>query len=411
MKTMRSILLLVILICCQTLLAQRKCATTQYVQEQHLLQPNLEQQLISVENHIQKSSSTTTGSRLTPSTIVKVPVVVHIIYNNASENISDEQVKSQINALNRDFRRRNADTVNTPAGFRDEAADVMIEFYLATADPNGRPTTGIVRRQTHVTDWKMDDRIKFTEDGGANAWDSRYYLNVWVGPMRNLLGYSSTPGGVAEKDGIVVSTDAFGTINKTGAYSLGRTLVHEAGHWLGLRHIWGDTHCGEDLVDDTPKQGGFTTGCPSSYRSTCSNTGDMYMNYMDFTDDACMNLFTAGQKNRMRSLFIEGGARESLLESKGLHAPWMAPLIMEATVAASFNVYPNPAQNFIKVQLSSDNRSASTIEIINVNGTSVKKERITGTTTSVNLNGLAAGVYYIQVKNGDNVYRQKVVKL
>lgn len=411
LKTMRFNILLVILICCQTLLAQRKCATTQYVQEQRLQQPLLEQQLISVENHIQKKSSTATTSRLSATTVIKIPVVVHILYNTASQNISDEQVRSQIAALNRDFRRKNADSANTPAAFRNAAADVLIEFYLATADPFGRPTAGIVRKQTTATEWRMDDRIKFSEEGGANAWDSRSYLNIWVGHMRSLLGYSSTPGGAAEKDGIVISTDVFGTVNKTGAYSQGRTLVHEAGHWLGLRHIWGDSYCGDDLVDDTPKQGGFTTGCPSGYRSSCTNNGDMYMNYMDFTDDACMNLFTAGQKNRMRSLFMEGGARESLLDSKGLQASWAAPEASPLPVATSFNIYPNPAQNFINVQLGSDNRSASIIEIISLSGVSVKKEKVTGTSTSLNLHGVAAGIYYIQVKNGDQVYRQKMVKL
>jgi hypothetical protein len=402
---------MVTVICCQSLLAQRECATTQYVQEQRSLQPLMEQQLISVENQVQKNSSPSATARLSASTVVKIPVVVHVVYSNASQNISDEQVKSQIEALNRDFRRRNEDSAHTPASFRGVAADVMIEFYLATADPFGRPTTGIVRNKTTISEWRMDDKIKSVETGGADAWDSHSYLNIWVGQMRTLLGYSSMPGCSPEKDGIVISTDVFGTLNRSGVYNMGRTLVHETGHWLGLKHIWGDTHCGDDNVDDTPKQGGFTTGCPTGVRSTCSNTGDMYMNYMDFTNDACMNLFTYGQRNRMRALFMDGGARETFLDSKGLNAPWSAPLIAEGTSPSSFSAYPNPAQNFIKIQLDTDNRTASTIDVINLSGATVKREKITGSNASLNLSGLSAGIYYLQVNNGGQVYRQKFVKL
>ncbi len=409
---MRSFVILAFLFSCQSLLAQRECASTQYVQEQKIAQPALEQQLISVENFIKTHTiSSSEATRITGTTIVKIPVVIHVLYNNASQNISDEQVRSQIDALNRDFRRRNTDTSNTPLAFRDAAADVMIEFVLATADPSGRKTSGIIRKQTSVADWKMDDKIKFSSQGGNDAWDSRYYLNVWVGQMRSLLGYSSAPGAAPEKDGIVIATSAFGTIGKAAPYHLGRTLVHEVGHWLGLRHIWGDTYCGNDLVSDTPKQGGFTTGCPTGYRSTCSNNGDMFMNYMDFTDDACMNLFTNGQKERMRSHFYEGGPRNAMLNSKGLHAPWSTGVAEVSGGRKSFSVYPNPAQHQLVIELGGDNRFASYAEIVSLNGVVVKKERITGSATTVNLQGLAAGMYYIQVRNGEQLLRQKFVRL
>jgi hypothetical protein len=133
--------------------------------------------------------------------------------------------------------------------------------------------------------------------------------------MNRVAGYSSVMGGPVKKDGIVIDRAAFGSGGNGGGYNMGRTAVHEAGHWLGLKHIWGDTDCGDDLVDDTPKQSFYDVGCPTGIRVTCNNgpNGNMYMNYMDFTDDACLNLFTLGQKERMRALFEAGGPRHALL--------------------------------------------------------------------------------------------------
>src|SRR5205085_1117085 len=219
---------------------------------------------------------------------------------------------------------------------------------------------------------------KFSSSGGDDAWDSNSYLNIWVGSMFGLLGYSSEPGGPANKDGIVMSPSAFGTINTSGAYNKGRTGVHEVGHWLGLKHIWGDAYCGDDLVDDTPKQGNFTQGCPSGFRSSCSNgtLGDMYMNYMDFTDDACMNLFTQGQKQRMLSLFNNGGPRNALLLSSGLNTPWVANAPVDETPVSNsqFKFYPNPAVGEIILNFEYNPAwIGQTISIINMNGTVLTK--------------------------------------
>jgi hypothetical protein len=164
--------------------------------------------------------------------------VVHLLYNNAAQNISDAQIKSGIAALNRDFRKLNSDTASIPQAFKHLAADVEIEFHLATADPKGAATTGIVRKATGVPAWNMDDKIKLSAEGGDDAWDSRSYLNIWLGNTRRLLGYATPPGGEEHLDGLVINVTAFGTINTSGPYNLGRTAVHEAGHWLGLHHIW-----------------------------------------------------------------------------------------------------------------------------------------------------------------------------
>jgi len=401
--------------------AQRECATEQY---QQLLKANVGfgSKLISSSIGFPPKTSNAGESinKLTENYIIRIPVVVHILYSQASQNISDAQVKTQIDILNKDFRRRNADTSYTPERFKHVAADVQIEFALATADPKGKPTTGIIRKATSVRYWQMDDKIKFTADGGDDAWDSHQYLNIWVGDLRSLLGYSSVMGAPADRDGLVINFSAFG--NTGGSYNLGRTAVHEVGHWLGLKHIWGDTYCGDDGIDDTPKQGGFTNGCPTGVRTTCDNgtSGDMYMNYMDFTSDACMNMFTKGQKEKMRSMFEEHGARTSLLHSKGLHKPWLieeAPVEgseEEKPMASNFRTYPNPTTSEVILDFEYDaSWIGREISLVNMNGVTIQKIRVVSQKQIVSLNQYKPGIYFLQGMNTSNAKKlqQKIIKL
>lgn len=395
--------------------AQRACLTQAYAEQQQALYPSYSERKASVEAFIRQRTAQAATLKTAAKEIIRIPVVVHILYNNSSQNISDAQVVSQIAALNRDFRRQNADTVNTPERFKALGADVEIEFALATADPKGRPTTGVIRKQTGVSDWAMDDKIKFTSQGGDDAWDSKSYLNIWVGNLRGLLGYSSEPGGTVEKDGIVISTSAFGTINVGTPYDKGRTVVHEAGHWLGLKHIWGETYCGDDLVDDTPKQGNYTTGCPTTVRTSCGNnaTGDMYMNYMDFVNDACMNLFTHGQKLRMRTLFEVEGPRYALLSSRGLNAPWLeeAPAEGEPITIKEPRIYPNPAAGEVTIDFTGEEQwSGKELRVIAINGVEVYRQVVTGPTQKINLSHLKPGIYMVWIKGGGKEFRQKLVK-
>jgi hypothetical protein len=400
--------------------AQRACLSSEYLAKQVAEDASFNHKIEEVEKFIQSSSGTSniimSTARAGAEMIIKIPVVVHILYNTQDQNISDAQIKSGIEALNRDFRRNNSDTSLTPARFKNIAADVQIEFYLATADAKGRFTNGIVRKQTHITDFKMDDKIKFSSQGGSDAWDSKSYLNIWIGNMRNLLGYSSSPGSDPAKDGVVISTKAFGTINVPAPYHLGRTAVHEVGHWLGLRHIWGETYCGDDYVDDTPKQGGYTTGCPTTFRTSCSNgeEGDMYMNYMDFTDDACMNLFTNGQKIRMRSLFNDGGPRFSLLLSKGLDEPWLAesPLPVPEVISqeAEIKLFPNPAVNEVTL-IVSENWLGKELRIQNVTGVVFQRIKINAITTKINIISFKPGMYIITGDAAGEKIRTKFIKL
>ncbi len=303
----------------------RNCATMEYLGQQ--IQKNPERKLRL--QYIDRQAERVIGQnqRLVASTIT-IPVVVHIVYKSGAENISDAQVQSQIDVLNEDFRRLNADASNTPSDFLGVAADSELEFCLATVDPNGNSTTGITRTaSTRTSSFGTNDAVKFNSSGGKDAWPAGEYLNIWVCDIGGgILGYAQFPGGSAATDGVVLDYRYTGRGGSAQApFNLGRTGTHEVGHWLNLRHIWGDGNCNaDDFVSDTPTAGGPNyTGSPCSYPgpNSCNDGGgdlpDMFQNYMDYSDDECMNLFTVGQKNRMRALFEPGGFRAGLLSSNG----------------------------------------------------------------------------------------------
>ena len=239
--------------------------------------------------------------------IITIPVVVHVVWKTAAENISSTRILEQIEILNKDFRRTNIDAIMTPSVWQNIAADTEIEFCLASTDPNGNPSTGIERIQTSHGSFGMNSDIHTSSAGGADDWPNDDYLNIWVCDLGNnsLLGYASQPNNwIGDGDGVVIGYTNFGNSGNSNApYHKGRTATHEVGHWLGLRHIWGDNNCGDDNVNDTPEHEQDNAGCPSFPKSSsCSGTGingEMFMNYMDYTNDACMNLFTNGQKTRM----------------------------------------------------------------------------------------------------------------
>lgn len=298
--------------------AQRSCGSMENLER--LLQEDrkLQQSIEYIEYHTREVIEN--GMVNANRNVITIPVVVHVVYNTTTQNISDAQIQSQINVLNQDFRKLNADAANTPSTFSSLVADCEINFCLANRDPNGNPTTGIIRRQTSVTSFAADDKVKFTSQGGSDAWPTSQYLNIWVCNLGNgLLGYAQFPGGAAATDGVVINFTAFGTMGTAQApFNKGRTATHEVGHWLNLRHIWGDATCGNDQVNDTPVHRTSNSGCPSHPKSnTCGTSAEMFMNYMDYTDDACMYMFTEGQKARMRALFVTGGARASLSNSLG----------------------------------------------------------------------------------------------
>jgi hypothetical protein len=411
---------LLILISHYQLLAQQSCTSYNYKQQELLNDPSLQHEVNTIENFVRQKLSSraanTAGKPQGGNVIVKIPIVVHILYNQPEENMSDERVYSQIRVLNENFRRLNADTVNTPNAFKSIAADCEIEFELAISDPQRRNTTGIIRKYTPVKMWNADDKMKFSAETGNDAWDAKNYLNIWVCNMGRVAGYSSFPGGPAAKDGIVIAFNVFGINNKAG-YEMGKTAVHEAGHWMGLRHIWGDSYCGNDMIDDTPSQSTFTSGCPSGIRQSCSNgvNGDMYMNYMDLTLDACTNLFTEGQKERMRASFETGGGRKSILTSYGLLPPLINEIPLPEEVPTWFHpqLYPNPASTEMTLDLAYDIRwIGKTLRITNLQGQLVMQLIINSKTQKINITQLRPGMYIISGKKDDgSVIKQKFIKL
>ena len=406
-------ILLLIAFCCLIVIsavAQRQCITHEYQEQEFKKDPGLAFRVAAIEsfslnvlkNEYRNSTNSGEAGNLP---VIRIPVVVHILYSKTAENISEAQVRSQIEVLNQDFRKLNADAMNIPAGFSELAADCNIEFQLANVDPKGRHTTGIVRKQTGVAYFGIDDRIKFSAQGGDDAWDSDKYLNIWVGNTTSgLIGYSSVVGISKEKDGIVIRNSAFGTTGTAGfPYNKGRTATHEVGHWLGLRHIWGDQYCGDDKVDDTPPQQGASRGCPTGTVVSCNNGamgGDMYMNYMDLTADACTNMFTIKQREKMRSLFSQGGPRNALLSSNGCSGETIPEQIptTEDSLAQKIRLYPNPAHQQINIDLGlNESLIGKTISLHNHLGQRLMQVTIRGTLVPINIGHLKEGIYFIRI--------------
>jgi hypothetical protein len=295
---------------------RRRCATQDVHRRLLSMVPGYAEARDAIENAT--LARTLEPSRFTGT--ARIPVVVHVVSNTAEQDISDEQVASQIEVLNRDFRATNPDTSTVPPVFAGLVADAQIEFFLATTDPDGEPTSGITRTSTSVQSFGSNDGVKSAATGGADAWPADRYLNMWVCPLSGgLLGYAQFPGGPPETDGVVITTTAFGTLGTARPpFDLGRTATHEVGHYLNLFHIWGDdgTGCrGSDLVDDTPNQGSENTGRPRFPHISCGNgpNGDLFVNYMDYVDDAVMVMFTHGQAARMAACLDD--VRPSLLVS------------------------------------------------------------------------------------------------
>ena len=229
--------------------------------------------------------------------VVTVKTVVNVVYKTDEQNVSDAQIASQIKALSRDFRANNTDKSQTPAPWKGLVSDTRIEFKLVK----------VTRTKTAKAAFASDNGVKKAATGGIPPYQPKTHLNLWVCALSGgLLGYAQFPGGPVSTDGVVINYRAFGTIGTAQApFNKGRTATHEVGHYFNLRHIWADTpDCsGSDMVADTPNCAGPNFGTPAWPVITCGNgpNGDMFMNYMDYTDDKAMFMFTAQQVVRMRA--------------------------------------------------------------------------------------------------------------
>jgi hypothetical protein len=289
---------------------QRSCAANEVLLRQLAEDPTLKNRMDEIEAFTRRSMASGEGNQLVNG-VIEIPVVVNVLYRTAEENISDAQIQSQIDVMNADFNAANKDIRKVPSLFTASIGNTGLKFVLLN----------INRRATDVISWGTNDAMKFTHRGGIDATDPTHNLNMWVCNLGRYLGYSYYPGIRDAIDGVVILYSAFGSraIYRNGTYlnkyDLGRTASHEVGHWMNLHHIWGDdggSCSGSDLVDDTPNQGAENYGCPTFPHVSCSNNGDMSMNYMDYTDDMCMYMFSNGQAQRMLAVFAPGGPRSQI---------------------------------------------------------------------------------------------------
>lgn len=404
--------------------AVKRCANDDYALSK--MSPKEVKERMIFEEKLNEIKRVRRQSRLAETTI-RVPVVVHVIHSNSSgviggdknSNISDEQILSQIKVLNEDYRRKegtngfNADPVG---------ADMNIEFYLATRDPSGLPTNGITRTYNAQTTFDID--YDFPKIAGIISWPTDRYLNIWVADLSGqFLGYAQFPSvdgvppfslqsnATAFADGVYLDYEAFGTTGAvtTGqyrrSYNLGRTCTHEVGHWLGLIHTWGDNICGDDYCDDTPDaETSNDTGSCNAIFSNCfgGRTKNMIENYMDFSFDKCMNIFTKDQKDRVRAVF-ELSQRRRALALQSFSTP-----VENLTV----NLIQNPTSSVVSAEILIKGTQDVTVELYDLSGRiiySVYNQQTTSFPVSISVNSSAAGVYILKATTNDEVVAKRVL--
>ncbi len=387
-----------------------RCYSVEHADWMNSQNPNLKAEHDNDEKKLQTWIMNYAASRTTnTNTIIVIPVVVHVVYKTTGQNISDAQILSQIDVLNEDFARMNADTTNTPAPFRSVASGTQIQFCLAKRDPVGASTNGIERRQTTVTSFSTNDNVKAYSTGGLGAWDVNNYMNIWVCNMSGgILGYGEFPATVHTSTyGVVIQYDSFGRVgNVSSPYDLGRTLTHEIGHCFNLLHIWGDDNgacTGSDAIADTPNQASETYGCytfphfDACSTSSTSANGIMFMNYMDYSDDNCLNMFTANQATRMYSALT--GYYPTLRFSIACQE------VIDNVSAINdiqFSVYPNPTDGILNIDMFTTNSSNEnvSVRITDAIGKIVYEQKIgqpNGRVYQLDLSKLESGSYFATV--------------
>lgn len=379
-----------------------RCGTMEHHQWMTKNNPDYARSFPDNEKVIQQriAHSNSMRSSMLPDTI---PIVVHVVYGTAAQNISDAQIQSQIDALNEDFARENADTVNTPAVWQPIAGTMPYRFTLARQDPSGAPTNGIVRMATFLNSFTTNNDVKFDTLGGSDAWDVNTYLNIWVCNLaNNMNGYGEFPTGVHTNTyGFVADFTAFGRIGTAlGPYDLGRTTTHELGHCFNLFHIWGNDNggcAGTDQVSDTPNQDLYTLNCAAfPHTDACSPNapGIMFMNYMDFTEDVCMNMFTQGQATRMVAAVT--GFYPTIVNSIGLVAG-----IKDKTLENEVVVFPNPTKDKFNFRIANSTFGNFDVVVTDMMGSIIlyNDNWIHTGDKIIDLSGRPAGVYFLNVKN------------
>jgi hypothetical protein len=397
-----------------------KCATMQKLEKSFAKNPSLKQRMVMSEQATQDWLAHNSSANRGGGQITTIPVVVHVIWNTSVQNVSDSQIYSQIDVLNEDFRLMNADSLDDQHPFWQFTIDAEIEFCLAQQDPDGNSTTGITRTQTSVTAWddNNSDDIKSTAFGGHDNWDPTQYLNLYVANLDGTtLGFATFPDELAtdpDLDGVVIRYEAFGIEGTAGSGDFadndgGRTGTHEVGHWLNLKHIWADTLCGDDFVDDTEPAEDANYQCPEfphRPNNSCGSSadGEMYMNYMDYADDNCMSMFTVGQADRMDAAL--NGLRSGLLTSQGCEHP---SSLNDIAFANSVSVFPNPSNGNFTVAVDLKGETAVSVILVDILGATIKElGTLSKGSSTISVSELSSGAYFLKVSSNSKTAIKKI---
>lgn len=361
---------------------------------------------------------------------IEIPVVFHVLYTSDKDKISEEQALSQLEALNRDFQGKAQEQIRddinpafTKEGFDKRATSADIRFCLATENADGVQTKGVQYYEVTSKDWAYeDDGLKGTKEEGARPWDPERYLNVWVADLADSVsGYAQMPGGSSETDGIVIDHRFLGTKGLVEyPFDGGKTLTHLVGNYLGVQSIWGLLPCGDDGVEDTPLHNAPNFGCPGyQHISICySNPVEMTMNFMDNTDDACMYMFTQGQKNRMHAALMEGGPRQGLAKgtsycSENIIEEDIPEDIKEEKLNADpyLRVYPNPASQFFKLESGQLTDQSMRVEIRDAYGRKIWEHNAmrSNAILTIDCSGWTSGIYFVYVNQKMDRPVQKIL--
>ena len=389
--------------CVSQYLHQQKVSTNPLYRDIDRITENKLNDLLQNQSNENPKTNTTTSNKTT--TVVTIPVVVHVVYNTPSQNISEAQIRAQISVLNEDYRLKNPDSLPVTHPFWPLSADAEYEFCLATKDPSGNPTNGITRTFTSTTDFDADingDDVKLNVTGGHDNWNPNLYLNIWVCNLVNgVLGYATFPNELAinpELDGLVIGYKYFGVGGTTIApLNKGRTVTHETGHWLGLYHPC-ETNCDNDFVADTPPCEELNYGCPSfphRPNNLCGGNanGEMYMNFMDYVDDACMNTFTYGQAVRMRNQL------NTYRNSVATANKCVSTASINDNEMIKFSLYPNPTADFVEIYFGNEQNFVHPIITISdaLGREMIQKDIANISSIQIDISSLSNGIYYIIV--------------
>lgn len=407
---------------------QRRCGTFNVIEYKQQQDPTYKQRVHDCFENAQRIVAAKKDSRAADDTVYKVRLVFHVLYNSEAENVPDSVIFSQVDVLNEDYRRLNADTDRTRAEFLPVAADAKIQFELATTDPDGNPTNGITRKPGNGSFFgysPFNDDMK-VEPGGTAPWPTDRYVNIWVCNVLGgigILGYSYPPSNApnwpagssadSAKEGVVLHYPVVGRnfaapIDAT--VTKGRSLTHELGHFFGLRHIWGDsTGCtNDDGIADTPFSSDASQQTCDTVINSCPDAPfdfhDMIENYMDYSDDRCLNMFTHGQVDIMRAMLQTSRAGVATAEIP-------TGIKDQQQNFSTVQVYPNPTTGIIYLNAQLKNGGSYSYEVFNAIGDKLVAESEVPSTINqriVNLSAQPAGIYFIKIASGSQVLVKKV---